>query len=258
MQQRQLRKFLVILAGGSLLGCAMTASVSATPSFASLVARHSTARNFTPAPNSVVSAAPVAGFLLSEEGLGNGPKDHIDVYDVAGIAHSGAMSGRASGDFSLVSSPLTNMVKGWYAVHWNVESTDAHMAGGDDGDWWAFGVGVKTTPLPLKKLTVTGDVKLPSIPANLLGSINGLRTGSRKISFVKSTAIVSTVRLKLIESKVAALVGAEFNWGVGADKRTKANYAIGAVPFPGKYRLTVQASVGSITGLWRTDFVIPS
>ena len=42
------------------------------------------------------------------------------------------------------------------------------------------------------------------------------------------------------------------------DKRMKTAYAIGAVPFPGRYRLTVQANVGSITGLWRTEIVIPS
>lgn len=253
-----MRKFLAILIGGSLLGWAMTASFLAAPSFASLVVRHSTPRNFTPAPNSVVATAPLAGLLLGDGGLGNGPKDHIDVYDAAGIVHSGATSGRDSGDFSLVSSPLANMVKGWYAVHWNVESADGHMAGGEDGDWWAFGVGVKTMPLPSTKLSLSGDVKLPSIPTNLSGAINGLRTGSRKISFVKSTATVSTVRLKLIKSKVSALVGAEFDWGVGVDKRTKIAYAIGAVPFPGRYRLTVQATVGSISGLWRTEIVFPS
>ena len=253
-----MRKFLAILTGGSLLGWAMTASVSVAPSFASPVVRHSTPRNFTPVPNSVVTTAPLAGFLLGDGGLGNGPNDHIDVYDAAGIAHSGATSGRASGDFSLVSSPLSNMLKGWYAVHWNVESTDGHMAGGDDGDWWAFGVGIKTTPLPSKKLRLDGDVKLPSIPANLSGSINGLRTGTRKVSFMKSSATVLTVRIKLIESKVSTLVGAEFDWGVGVDKRMKTAYAIGAVPFPGRYRLTVQANVGSITGLWRTEIVIPS
>lgn len=256
LRRRQLHSFRRVLRRGLLLGCVVMASALPTPSFAHSVPLHASARNFTPAANSVVAAAPIAGILLGEEGLGNGPHDFIDVFDARGVTHSGGTSGRASGDLSIMSTPLSAMAKGWYAVHWNAESSDGHMAGGDDGSWWVFGIGTKTVTTATKKLSFGVDVKMSPLPASLSATVNGLRTGSRKLTFAKTTAAVTTVRLTLMKSGVANLVGAQFDWAVGFDTKAKTSYALGALPFVGTYRMTVQGTVGSVTGVWRSEVTV--
>ena len=253
MRQRSFRRKALAAGLGSLLGFVVSAPVRPVPTRAVGVIEHAAARNFTPAPNTVVSGAPIAALLLGDEGVGNGTDDYVDVYDARGVEHSGPTTGRASGDLSLVSTPLATMSRGWYAVHWNVVSADGHMAGGDNGAWWVFGVNVKTVAAPLRRIAFRADVALPTLPPTLTTTLDGVRTGSRTLTFAKTSAVVTTVRWKLIRSSTARLVGAEFDWAVGSDRKTKSTYAIGAVPFPGVYRVTVQANVGSVTGVWRSE-----
>lgn len=250
------RRFGGILGRGSLLGCVMLASVLPTPASARQAPSHASARNFTPAANSVVASAPVAGLLLGDAGIGNGPRDFINVFDSQGIEHSGATSGRASGDLSIMSTTLSAMKKGWYAVHWNAESGDGHMAGGDDGSWWVFGVGTKTVIAATKKLKFNVDVKTSALPISLSASVNGLRSGLRRLTFAKTSVAVAKVRLTLVKSGVRNLVGAEFDWAVGYDKKAKSSYAMGALPFVGTYQVTVQGVVGSVTGVWRSEVTV--
>lgn len=258
LQRRTLRKSLAILGLGSLLGLSVSASVHPAPTLAFHGRQHATARNFTPAANSVVKSVTAAALLLGDEGVGNGDNDYIDVYDGSGAKHSGRAVGRASGDLSLVSVPLVGMSKGWYAVHWNVESADGHMAGGDNGSWWVFGVNTKTNVAPSAKMKFSVDVAAGSLPTVLTASLNGARTGSRSLTFGRTLAAITTVRLKLMKTSSASLSGAEFDWSVGFDKKTKQYFAIGAVPFPGVYRVTVQGNAGSTTGVWRSEVLVAS
>lgn len=258
LQRQTLRRSLAILGLGSLLGWVVSASVHPAPTLAFVAPRHATARNFTPAPNTVVSAAPTAALLLGDEGVGNGPDDYIDVFDSAGVERSGPTNGREAGNLSLVSTPLSAVEPGWYTAHWNVESADGHMAGGSDGAWWVFGVRVKTASAPVRRMSLGVDVAASGLPSRLGGEMNGVRVGQRKLTFAKTSATFATVRVKLMKTRVSQLSGLEFDWPVGYDKKAKKFYATGALPFVGTYRFTVQAFVGSITGVWRTEVVVGS
>ena len=221
---------------------------------AGIVPRHAPVLGAAPIANSNSKTAPlVAAVLIGDADLG-GPNDFLFTYDKAGINHAGAIQTSPVGDATKLSVPLSSMKTGWFASHWNVQSADGHMAGGDDGLWWAFGVKGITRTAATKKITLATPTPVASLPNRISVSVNGLRVGTRTISVVLKTGSITSFKWQRLNETPTTLIGASFPWAVSFQKKTKKFSSSGVIPFPGNYKLTAQITLSrngeSHTALW--------
>ena len=152
------------------------------------------------------------------------------------------------------------MKTGWYAAHWNVQSEDGHMAGGDDGSWWAFGVKAVTPSAKTVKITLRATVAVAPLPTTLTVNLNGRRTGIRTLSASVANAQVTSFRFIRNNESPESLRGASFSWPVTYNKKTKLYSGTGVIPFAGSYTLTAQITSTNSgvtrTALWSGDVEI--
>jgi methionine-rich copper-binding protein CopC len=225
-----------------------------------LVVQHATVRSFTPAPNTVTKNKPtLAAFVVAEPDRGEGAGDFLRVYDSRGAMVSGSLDARSAETSTVLSTSLSTMATGWYLAHWNVESEDGHMAGGDDGKWWVFGDRVRTTAAAPRSVRFAADVSsLRSV--TVTGRVSGARVGARTVRFGAFNGQIEGVRIRLVSTAVETLRDATVDWIVSKDRSSKRFVASGVFPVAGTYELSAQASVkttgGSTTGVWRTTMVV--
>ena len=217
---------------------------------------HAPLQGQTPSPNSNLTMAPSSVALLAGEGGLGHSGDFINVVDAKGGVHSGAVVISDRENSTLLSTAVTNMAKGWYAVHWNVLSDDGHPMGGENGSWWAFGVKATSKKAPAKKITVRNAVQVTGVPASFVFSMNGVKVGARTLTSTVKWGTVSTMKWSLTRSSIPSLVGAEFSWGATCAKKSHTCTAKGVLPFAGTYQLDVQVQTksaqGSMTSVWST------
>ena len=152
------------------------------------------------------------------------------------------------------------MKTGWYASHWNVQSADGHMAGGDNGSWWAFGIKAVTHRAKTVKITLRASVAVAPLPTTLTVNLNGRRTGIRTLSASIANARVTSFRFVRNDERPESLRGASFSWPVAYNKKTKLYSGTGVIPFAGSYTLTAQITSTNSgvtrTALWSGDVEI--
>jgi methionine-rich copper-binding protein CopC len=221
---------------------------------AGIVPQHAPVLGAAPIANSNAKTAPtVAAVLIGDADLG-GPNDFLFSYDQSGVNHAGTISTSPVGDATKLEVPLSSMKNGWYASHWNVQSADGHMAGGDDGLWWAFGVKGVTRATATKKVTLSTPTPVASLPNKITASVNGLRVGTRTISVALKTGTITSFKWQRLNETPTTLIGASFPWAVSFQKITKKFVSTGVIPFPGSYKLTAQITLTrngeSHTALW--------
>ncbi len=231
-------------------------ALSAT-AHAGVMPQHAPVLGEAPIANSNAKTTPrLAAVLIGDAGLG-GPNDFLYTYDKLGINHAGLIETSPISDATKLAVPLSAMKPGWYASHWNVQSADGHMAGGDDGLWWAFGVKGVTKAMPMKKVVLTTSTPTAPVPNNITASINGLRIGSRTLSVVLKTGTITSFKWQRLDATPATLVDATFSWQVSLKKKTKTYSSTGVIPFAGTYKVTAQITTvregATYTALWTSS-----
>lgn len=231
--------------------------MASTFGISSVAMAHAPVRGTAPLANQNLKKAPTSVKLLAgEAGLGTSPDDFISVLDASGANHASLLTASAQGDFSLISSPVSSMNSGWYAVHWNVMSQDGHPMGGEDGGWWSFGVKGKTAKAATRKLSFANPSKPTGVPATFSTSLNGLRIGQRTLTAKVKWGTITSVKWTVINSPIAQLQGASFSWPVTCAKKSGVCTAKGIIPFVANYRIDVQISAktqqGRLTSVWST------
>ena len=216
---------------------------------------HAFVRGVSPVANSNAAKAPtVAMVVMGEEGLG-GPDDSLHVWDAAGINHAGVLAWQTVGADTRFSAPLGSLTAGWYLAGSEVVSSDGHAVSA----WWAFGVNARTAASSTKKVVLTNTAAPVGLPSRMTVSVNGLRTGSRKVVSTATWGAVTNVRwvLKNADAKVA---GAWLDWGVTHDTRKKTDTATGVVPRGGTWTLVVTVRAKSKSGwqvsTWSADVTV--
>ena len=239
--------------------CLSLAAVFSTTANAAFV-QHAPVLGVDPAANTDVNKIPTsAAVLVGDTSLG-GPDDFLFTYDKAGINHAGAIQTSPVGDATKLAVPLSSMKTGWYASHWNVQSADGHMAGGDDGSWWAFGVRAASPSAKTVKIKLRASVPVEPLPSSLTVSLNGRRIGMRTLTVSVANAQVTSFRFIRNNESPESLRGASFSWPVTYNKKTKLYSSTGVIPFAGSYTLTAQITSTNSgvtrTALWSGDVEI--
>ena len=216
---------------------------------------HAFVRGVSPVANSNSAKAPgVAMVVMGEEGLG-GLDDSLHVWDAAGVDHAGALAWQTVGADTRFSVPLSSLSAGWYLAGSDVVSSDGHAVSA----WWAFGVNARTAASSTKKIVLTNTDAPAGLPARMTVSVNGLRTGARKVISIATWGAVTNVRwvLKNGDAKVA---GAWLDWGVTHDTKKKTDTATGVVPRGGTWTLVATVRAKSKAGwqvsTWTADVAI--
>lgn len=249
---RHKRFITVVLLAGAL--CAPAFGIST-------VSAHATLQGQTPAANSNLKKAPASVSLLAgEQGIGSASSDYVAVFDGQGVNHAGSLSVTPRENSSLITTPVSSMSKGWYAVHWNVSSEDGHQMGGDTGAWWAFGVNGTTTKSS-KLMLVARNVMPPAgTKPTMNASVSGNRKGNQTVTVVNKWGTVYSVKWVLNDPARESLNGATFTWFATCKKKTFTCTATGVLPFVGKYDATFQvissSSTGSSTAFWTSQLTI--
>ena len=239
--------------------CLSWAVVFSTTAHAAFV-QHAPVLGVAPAANTNVKKIPAsAAVLIGEPNLG-GSQDYLLVLDAKGTNHAGSISTSAVVESTKLTVPLTTMKPGWYAAHWNVQSEDGHMAGGDDGSWWAFGVRAVSPSAKTVKIKLRASVPVEPLPSSLTVSLNGRRTGMRTLTASMANARVTSFRFIRNNESPESLRGASFSWPVTYNKKTKLYSSTGVIPFAGPYTLTAQITSTNSgvtrTALWSGDIEI--
>jgi methionine-rich copper-binding protein CopC len=239
--------------------CLSWAVVFSTTAHAAFV-QHAPVLGVAPAANTNSKITPFsAAVLIGEPNLG-GSQDYLLVLDAKGTNHAGSISTSAVVESTKLTVPLTTMKPGWYAAHWNVQSEDGHMAGGDDGSWWAFGVRAVSPSAKTVKIKLRASVPVEPLPSSLTVSLNGRRTGMRTLTASMANARVTSFRFIRNNESPESLRGASFSWPVTYNKKTKLYSSTGVIPFAGSYTLTAQITSTNSgvtrTALWSGDIEI--
>ena len=239
--------------------CLSWAVVFSTTAHAAFV-QHAPVLGVAPAANTNSKITPFsAAVLIGEPNLG-GSQDYLLVLDAKGTNHAGSISTSAVVESTKLTVPLTTMKPGWYAAHWNVQSEDGHMAGGDDGSWWAFGVRAVSPSAKTVKIKLRASVPVEPLPSSLTVSLNGRRIGIRTLSASIANARVTSFRFIRNNESPESLRGASFSWPVTYNKKTKLYSSTGVIPFAGSYTLTAQITSTNSgvtrTALWSGDVEI--
>lgn len=239
--------------------CLSWAVVFSTTAHAAFV-QHAPVLGVAPATNSNLKKAPAfAAVLVGEPDLG-GSQDYLTVLDVTGANYAGSITTSAVVESTKLTVPLTTMKTGWYAAHWNVQSEDGHMVGGNDGSWWAFGVKAVTPSAKTVKITLRASVAVAPLPTTLTVNLNGRRTGIRTLSASIANARVTSFRFVRNDETPESLRGASFSWPVTYNKKTKLYSGTGVIPFAGSYTVTAQITSTNSgvtrTALWSGDVEI--
>ena len=239
--------------------CLSWAVVFSTTVHAAFV-QHAPVLGVAPAANTNSKITPFsAAVLIGEPNLG-GSQDYLLVLDAKGTNHAGSISTSAVVESTKLTVPLTTMKPGWYAAHWNVQSEDGHMAGGDDGSWWAFGVRAVSPSAKTVKIKLRASVPVEPLPSSLTVSLNGRRTGMRTLTASMANARVTSFRFIRNNESPESLRGASFSWPVTYNKKTKLYSSAGVIPFAGSYTLTAQITSTNSgvtrTALWSSDVEI--
>ena len=239
--------------------CLSWAVVFSTTAHAAFV-QHAPVLGVAPAANTNSKITPSsAAVLIGEPNLG-GSQDFLLVLDAKGTNHAGSISTSAIVESTKLTVPLTTMKPGWYAAHWNVQSEDGHMAGGDDGSWWAFGVRAVSPSAKTVKIKLRASVPVEPLPSSLTVSLNGRRTGMRTLTASVANARVTSFRFISNNESPESLRGASFSWPVTYNKKTKLYGGTGVIPFAGSYTLTAQITSTNSgvtrTALWSGDVEI--
>ena len=239
--------------------CLSWAVVFSTTAHAAFV-QHAPVLGVAPAANTNSKITPFsAAVLIGEPNLG-GSQDYLLVLDAKGTNHAGSISTSAVVESTKLTVPLTTMKPGWYAAHWNVQSEDGHMAGGDDGSWWAFGVRAVSPSAKTVKIKLRASVPVEPLPSSLTVSLNGRRTGMRTLTASVANARVTSFRFIRNNESPESLRGASFSWPVTYNKKTKLYSSTGVIPFAGSYTLTAQITSTNSgvtrTALWSGDVEI--
>jgi methionine-rich copper-binding protein CopC len=203
-----------------------------------------------PAPNSNLARAPArVAILMGDEGIGNGLQDYVRVFDSRGLPVAEPHKVEPRGSSTVLTAPVNVRRPGWYVVHWNVQSSDGHLAAGDSGGWWAFGYKGSTprvaTPTVLTLAPTDGTSR------HLRATLNGRKTGVRSLTFAKFTGTIVSLRWKLISKKVDATAEPTLEWNVRSNPRQGTAVATGIIPIIGTYRVNVvkRSRVGTTTRL---------
>jgi methionine-rich copper-binding protein CopC len=241
------QKFLAVFCLSWAVALSATAHAGVFP-------QHAPVLGVAPTANSNGKTAPTsAAVLIGEPGLG-GPNDFLRVFDSIAVNHGGSITTSPVGDSTKLTVPLTAMKSGWYAAHWNVQSEDGHMAGGDDGLWWAFGVKATTPKSTQRKIILSASVPVVPLPSQVKSTISGSRVGTRTITIAIAKATVTTIRWERTDAEPSPLHGAIFSWPVTYVKKTKLYTSTGIIPFAGTYTLTAQINSvrngATYTALW--------
>ena len=239
--------------------CLSWAVVCSTTAHAAFV-QHAPVLGVAPAANTNLKKIPQsAAVLVGEPNLGS-TQDYLLVLDTKGINHAGTITTSAVADSTKFTVPLSNMKAGWYASHWNVQSEDGHMAGADDGSWWAFGVRAVSPSAKTVKIKLRASVPVEPLPSSLTVSLNGRRTGMRTLTVSVANARVTSFRFIRNNESPESLRGASFSWPVTYNKKTKLYSGTGVIPFAGSYTLTAQITSTNSgvtrTALWSGDVEI--
>ena len=239
--------------------CLSLAVVCSTTANAAFV-QHAPVLGVAPSANTNSKTTPTsAAVLIGEPNLG-GSQDYLSVFDATGMNHAGSIATSAIAESTKLTVPLTTMKPGWYAAHWNVQSEDGHMAGGDDGSWWAFGVKAVSPSAKTVKIKLRASVPVEPLPSSLMVSLNGRRTGMRTLTALMTNARVTSFRFIRNNESPESLRGASFSWPVSYNKKTKLYSATGIIPFAGLYTLTAQITSTNNgvtrTALWSGDIEI--
>ena len=239
--------------------CLSWAVVFSTTAHAAFV-QHAPVLGVAPAANTNSKITPFsAAVLIGEPNLG-GSQDYLLVLDAKGTNHAGSISTSAVVESTKLTVPLTTMKPGWYAAHWNVQSEDGHMAGGDDGSWWAFGVRAVSPSAKTVKIKLRASVPVEPLPSSLTVSLNGRRTGMRTLTASMANARVTSFRFIRNNESPESLRGASFSWPVTYNKKTELYSSTGVIPFAGSYTLTAQITSTNSgvtrTALWSGDVEI--
>jgi methionine-rich copper-binding protein CopC len=239
--------------------CLSWAVVFSTTAHAAFV-QHAPVLGVAPAANTNSKITPFsAAVLIGEPNLG-GSQDYLLVLDAKGTNHAGSISTSAVVESTKLTVPLTTMKPGWYAAHWNVQSEDGHMAGGDDGSWWAFGVRAVSPSAKTVKIKLRASVPVEPLPPSLTVSLNGRRTGMRTLTASMANARVTSFRFIRNNESPESLRGASFSWPVTYNKKTKLYSSTGIIRFAGSYTLTAQITSTNSgvtrTALWSGDVEI--
>ena len=239
--------------------CLSWAVVFSTTAHAAFV-QHAPVLGVAPAANTNSKITPFsAAVLIGEPNLG-GSQDYLLVLDAKGTNHAGSISTSAVVESTKLTVPLTTMKPGWYAAHWNVQSEDGHMAGGDDGSWWAFGVRAVSPSAKTVKIKLWASVPVEPLPSSLTVSLNGRRTGMRTLTASMANARVTSFRFIRNNESPDSLRGASFSWPVTYNKKSKLYSGTGVIPFAGSYTLTAQITSTNSgvtrTALWSGDIEI--
>ena len=239
--------------------CLSWAVVFSTTAHAAFV-QHAPVLGVAPAANTNSKITPFsAAVLIGEPNLG-GSQDYLLVLDAKGTNHAGSISTSAVVESTKLTVPLTTMKPGWYAAHWNVQSEDGHMAGGDDGSWWAFGVRAVSPSAKTVKIKLRASVPVEPLPSSLTVSLNGRRIGMRTLTVSVANARVTSFRFIRNNESPESLRGASFSWPVTYNKKSKLYSGTGVIPFAGSYTLTAQITSTNSgvtrTALWAGDVEI--
>ena len=239
--------------------CLSWAVVLSTSAHAAFV-QHAPVLGVAPAANSNLKKIPAfAAVLVGEPDLG-GSQDYLAVLDGTGANYAGSITTSAVVESTKFTVPLTTMKTGWYAAHWNVQSEDGHMVGGDDGSWWAFGVKAVSPSAKTVKIKLRASVPVEPLPSSLTVSLNGRRTGMRTLTASMANARVTSFRFVRNNESPESLRGASFSWPVSYNKKTRLYSATGIIPFAGLYTLTAQITSTkngvTRTALWSGDIEI--
>lgn len=239
--------------------CLSWAVVFSTTAHAAFV-QHAPVLGVAPAANTNSKITPFsAAVLIGEPNLG-GSQDYLLVLDAKGTNHASSISTSAVVESTKLTVPLTTMKPGWYAAHWNVQSEDGHMAGGDDGSWWAFGVRAVSPSAKTVKIKLRASISVEPLPSSLTVSLNGRRTGMRTLTASMANARVTSFRFIRNNESPESLRGASFSWPVTYNKKTKLYSSTGVIPFAGSYTLTAQITSTNSgvtrTALWSGDVEI--
>ena len=239
--------------------CLSWAVVCSTTAHAAFV-QHAPVLGVAPSANTNSKTTPTsAAVLIGEPNLG-GSQDYLSVFDATGMNHAGSIATSAIAESTKLTVPLTTMKPGWYAAHWNVQSEDGHMAGGDDGSWWAFGVKAVSPSAKTVKIKLRASVPVEPLPSSLTVSLNGRRTGMRTLTTSITSARVTSFRFFRTNDTPDSLRNASFTWPVSYNKKTKMYSSTGIIPFAGTYTVTAQITSTNDgvtrTALWSSDVII--
>ena len=237
----------------------LCAVVTTTTAHAAFV-QHAPVLGVAPAANTNLKKIPQsAAVLVGEPNLGS-TQDYLYVLDVTGINHAGSITTSAIAESTNLTVPLTTMKTGWYAAHWNVQSEDGHMVGGDDGSWWAFGVRANSPSAKTVKIVLRASVAVAPLPTSLTVNLNGRRVGMRTLTTSIASARVTSFRFLRTNDAPDSLRNASFTWPVSYNKKTKKYSSTGIIPFAGTYTVTAQITSTNAgvtrTSLWSSDVII--